>query len=598
MSDADLIFSRPPATSGDLIFGEAPAGAIEIDATLPGLTLVCVMTYQTNVSRPVVGQTTTSSQVAERLSPGVRDAIQSHLPAPASTTAPHQVATPAASQTRDVIEDMLPVKVGPAARHTEADKLQVQVAAPHSEMLRGSRLATSTRSQDGMRVQTTVSTSSQDRYRDRRPSVSTRSQDGVSAGFRGAWSHQKGVRVPVSCGARSQDAMRPPAGASVIVPPEPHVCYTPSAHLLFRASQAVNGALIFICDNHGNVPGESTVIVPVRRTYMVLNNVGLRRVTGNIELPASSMSITLDEKSWTFGFNAALPAEALPYLGRETDGSPALLEASVNGQAFLVLAEKVGRTRTFPQGGLRVSGRGKAAILDRPYAPVQQFTSTSGRTINQMMLNVLTANGVPLGWDVDFGLTDWFVPANTWAHQGTYISALNDMAAAGGGYLQPHPTDDTLILLPRYPTAPWEWGGVTPDFVLPDSVVTQESIDWDDKAEYNAVVVAGTTAAGILGNVTRDGSAGDLSAEMVTHPLITHVDAARQRGIAVLGDTGRQALVGLRLPVLPATGIILPGKFISYEVDGETFFGLSRSVSVQVEGLANVWQSITVETRA
>ena len=101
----------------------------------------------------------------------------------------------------------------------------------------------------------------------------------------------------------------------------------------------------------------------------------------------------------------------------------------------------------------------------------------------------------------------------------------------------------------------------------------------------------------MLGQVTRAGSAGDLLAPMVTDPLITTAAAARQRGISILSDTGRQQEIGLRLPVLPTTGIIRPGAFVQYEDAGQIRLGLVRSTSVEV-GLPEVFQSLGVECHA
>ena len=43
---------------------------------------------------------------------------------------------------------------------------------------------------------------------------------------------------------------------------------------------------------------------------------------------------------------------------------------------------------------------------------------------------------------------------------------------------------DSAHVLPRYPTAPWDWAGVTPDFLLPESVVSVEGTEWLEKAAY------------------------------------------------------------------------------------------------------------------
>jgi len=149
-------------------------------------------------------------------------------------------------------------------------------------------------------------------------------------------------------------------------------------------------------------------------------------------------------------------------------------------------------------------------------------------------------------------------------------------------------------VLPRYPVAPWDWAGVTPDLELPSAPVVVEGVQWQSKAAYNRVFVRGD-GAGIVGQVTRTGTAGEVTAPMVVDQLITAAAAARQRGLAVLGDTGQQAAVSLSLPVLAETGLILPGKFVRY-VDGATErLGLVRSTSLAWEQ-PKLRQTITLET--
>ena len=84
---------------------------------------------------------------------------------------------------------------------------------------------------------------------------------------------------------------------------------------------------------------------------------------------------------------------------------------------------------------------------------------------------------------------------------------------------------------------------------------------------------------------------------MVTDALITHADAARQRGISLLAPSGRQAMVSLQLPVLESTGVIPPGKMVRY-VDGTTTrVGITRGVQVDVR-MPEIFQQIEVETYA
>ena len=161
----------------------------------------------------------------------------------------------------------------------------------------------------------------------------------------------------------------------------------------------------------------------------------------------------------------------------------------------------------------------------------------------------------------------------------------------------PHPSEKILRVRHRYPVVPWDWWtDVTPDFVLPVDTVGRESLRWIDKPAYNRVFVAGQET-GVLGQVTRTGTAGDVLAPMVVDALITQAAAARQRGIAVLADTGRQIEVTLRLPVLPETGIIEPGAFIAYQDGGVARLGLVRSTRIDA-GLPEVWQTLGVQSYA
>ena len=341
-------------------------------------------------------------------------------------------------------------------------------------------------------------------------------------------------------------------------------------------------------DEHG------TVLVPVRRVYMTTNNLTLTRVSDGATIPAYSFGMSLDADSWTWSWQAQLRATALPLIQPGPGGDPVDVLATINGTPYRLCVEQYGRQREFASTRISVRGRGRAAILDAPYAPTLNHGNTAARTAQQLMADVLTINGVGIGWDVDFALTDWLVPGNVWAHQGSYISAILEIAAAAGGYVQPHDTAQTLRVLPRYPAAPWQWHTLTPDFELPSAVVSVEGTEWQRKAAYNRVHVSGTTA-GVLGEVTRGGTAGDVVAPMITDALITHADAARQRGLAVLSDTGTQAHISLRLPVLEETGVIPPGALVRYVDGATTHLGLVRATSLEWSA-PKLRQTLAVET--
>ena len=327
----------------------------------------------------------------------------------------------------------------------------------------------------------------------------------------------------------------------------------------------------------------------------MINSITLHRVDTGAELHAYSFNMSLDYQSWTWAWNASLHSDAAPHLGRDSAGDPPELAVFVNGVEFRLRLERKSRDRRFSPTRWAVSGRGKASVLGSDDAPRQSFRNTADRTAQQLMADVLTVNGVPMGWTIDWGLEDWLVPAGAWALQGNYIDAINDIAGAAGGYVQPHNTAATLRVLPRYPLPPWDWDSVTSYVQIPDDAAEVEGTDYIDKPAYNRVFISGI-GAGVFGPFTRAGTAGNVIAPPVNHALITHPDVHRQRGIAELSDTGRQEIITLNMQVLPESGVIVPGQFVRYQGES-TVMGIVRSTSIDWSR-PRLRQTLEVETHA
>lgn len=428
------------------------------------------------------------------------------------------------------------------------------------------------------------------------------------------WQEGRGVRhqrlevvcdgTPVRSGTRTrwQDARKPPPGRSWhVIPPQPrHLCYDPAdlGKLQFGIDTSALGVLAFWC-RHGGGGGDqpaATITVRRRRSYIMLTSLEVVRADTGQPLPAlvDGFSMRLDRGSWTWGFSLNVHAAALPLLQPDADGLPRELEVRVNGQPFRMLAESCARSVQHPRAVLRVGGRGKAALLDAPFADVRSFTQPTARTAQQIALDVLTVNGVSNGWTVDWVLADWPVPAGTWAHRGTWISAINDIAGAVGGYVQPHDTDAVLRILPGYPVRSWELASATPDIELPPGIATVEEVEWVNKPVYDALYMQGEPGNALYYR-KRAGTAGDKPAPMAVHALLVHADAAAQRAIAELSDTGRQVAQKLTLPVLPQTGIIRPGQLLRYTDDADVVrTGVVRGVGVQA-GAARIEQTLEVQ---
>lgn len=621
----DLVFAQPPRVHPTwLVFGDSdtsthPDSMLEVfgvlpelvarlhlvigmpvalQAVLPDLVGMVAVKYQSQTQRPMVAQVQTWSQVSLVTESGLTQPQQ------------HAQATNAGAQ--EQAQNAASIRQGVSPSYVEAIRSSREVGssfqdgcatrsrlhANWSDGLADRRVNSTSPFQEGLRAPTVRAVGRfEDGLHDRRAWLEN-SWAGAIPRNKGYTGHA-GAAIPLRRYLPSafEEAWVPRPGVHLIpVIPPVDPTYWGTA-LLFACPTLAAPMLVFgarQCD-FPDIPPTGVVTVAVRKVYVVINDVSLRRASSGVEVPVNSLSLSLDASSWAWGFDAVLPHSAQSLIEPNGTGVVELL-ATVNGTTFAVLAENISRERSFGQTSIRLTGRGKNAVLAAPYAPVITFTNSQARTARQLMDDVLTINGVPMGWNVDWALTDWNVPAGVFSHQGTWIEAMSVIAGAAGGYLLPHPRDQTIRVRHQYPVPPWEWSTATPNFVLPVDAVEKESLRWLEKPFYNRVFVSGQEA-GVLAQVTRSGTAGDLLAPMVVDALITEAAVARQRGLAVLSDTGRQIEVSLKLPVLVETGIIEPGDFVQYREGGVNRIGLVRSTQVQA-GFPEVWQTLGVQTYA
>lgn len=573
-------------------------------ATLPAMTVAIKAVYDSDTARPVVAEPHSGWQLAIKRPVDMTDRFGSTLRMPLVRDSRWTKAIKRPVDFTDRFGELLRLHQSDTVRFSEAIKLNTGMCDGWGELSNRARPALRSTFQNAQHLGVGLLDAWQERFRDRRPTLVSPWGIAQRMGLVRTSLFQNGQPYVVVDRSAWENAIEPPIGTSgppVIPPVTP--CYTPpkgnEVYLVFKDEPGTTD-LVFVCEKIEPPPETPTIVVPIKRVYLVNNSSSLHRVDTGQQLPAFAMNLSLDVDSWTWGFSAGLPLSAMPLLARQSDGQPAELAAVINGVEYRVLAEGIRTTRQFgSMPTISLTGRGKQALLDKPYAPITNFINQADINANQLMMQALTVNNVPLGWDVDFQLEDWLVPAHAFALTGSYMGAVTQIAAAAGGYIQPSPVDQTLRALSRYPTAPWNWDTTHIDYELPSDVVTVEGIDMIDKPVYNHVYVSGTSS-GVIGSVKRAGTAGDQELEMITDPLCGDDIVARQRGRVALSDVGRQERVTLSLPVLPETGIILPGKMVRY-VDtqaNKTRIGIVRSMQTAVSqsALAETWQTIGVET--
>jgi len=332
--------------------------------------------------------------------------------------------------------------------------------------------------------------------------------------------------------------------------------------------------------------------------YVMLNTAYLTRLPERTPIDITSLTIGTDWDSLYWTLKATVGSDAALALLEPTEDGPILVEASVNGHLWKFQVDKWTTGEAFGSKSRSIDGRSISAQLGAPLAEIRTYTEAEARTAQQLMASELENTG----WSVAFnGLDDWLVPGGIHCYQDqTPMQVIKGIADTCRAIVATDMAAQTIRIKPRYKVTPWALSSAVPDLVIPASMAARKDGEWDERPFFNAVYVAGE-AGGISATVTREGTAGDLQAPMVTSKLITATEAARALGIAVLGASGKWSKHRIELPVFAAPnvpGVIQPGSIIEYSLGASSWKGFVTAVSVTAprtrDGL-KVRQTIDVE---
>lgn len=347
----------------------------------------------------------------------------------------------------------------------------------------------------------------------------------------------------------------------------------------------------------GITPDSALYILPAR-FYMAVHSIEAHLLPSLEAVPIFDVSLSADSGSFAWTFSANGPADLFDALA-PTGGLPPSIRVTIDGMQWTFVVDSLQQATAFGKRACRLAGRSPTALVGAPYSRETARLNSTARNAQQLAAEALALTGAALDW----GITDWLVPAGAWSHTGTPLAAVQAIAEAAGGYVNSHRSAATLLVRHPYPTlpggvpgGPWSWGGAfAADVELaPDAIITS-SIDRRDGPDVDGVYVSGT-AQGVLAHVRRTGTAGAKLAAMVTDPLMTANAAAQQRGLAVLGAAGAKHLVQMSLPVLTSganPGVLDVGQLVQIN-HSVPWRGRVRSVGVQA-AQPSVRQTISLE---
>lgn len=329
---------------------------------------------------------------------------------------------------------------------------------------------------------------------------------------------------------------------------------------------------------------DAAIIIPTRRVYLVSNTASIVRVRDGLDIAATAVNIELDTDSWAWQFSAQIPRIAAAEMTDEEEVS-----IHINGEQWDCVCDGWQSNQSFGRESAALTGRSRSAYLSPTHMLPGAVSEAAPAMVQQLAASLL-----PFGWTLDWQATDWLVPGGFFSLDNqTPIEAIKYLAEAAGGFVLPHQRNQHLVIRPRYPVAPWQLDTTPADIAIPHAIITTLGSDFQPGQVANGVWVSGGHQ-GISALVKRQGTAGELQAQSITHPLVCDVLAARAQGIVALAQTLPRRTHSIELPLSADTGLILPGAVLA--VDNWKGFNRGVRVSAAMQGRAmTVRQQLSVE---
>lgn len=308
-------------------------------------------------------------------------------------------------------------------------------------------------------------------------------------------------------------------------------------------------------------------LAPVDWWYIV-NEIKVTRLDNGQEIQIYSGDYGTDRSSWSWSYNLSIPF----YEKSKTepiDGQPVILKIMINGNEHRMLLENISRSRQFGKDVYKLSGRSPTALLDAPYSPTRSFTQENERSSVQLVQAELDRvnSDIVLNWDLIDAL-GWILPPESLSYSNlTPIAAIKLIVEAAGGFIYSEPASNTLTIKPRYKKTWWDSIAIDDyDRVIPESIVTDQSTDYQPYPDYNGVFLT-NDRTGDTGKVKRIGTAGDVLQESINSPLLTSTTVMHSKGREVLAKAGLIENHSLLMPITQEIGLCLPGELVAFNGD-------------------------------
>ncbi|UNT60686.1 hypothetical protein [Acinetobacter towneri] len=331
--------------------------------------------------------------------------------------------------------------------------------------------------------------------------------------------------------------------------------------------------------------------IPNQNWWYILNSLSVTRLDNDAEILVYDGNYRTDRSSWAWSYSLTVPHTEIAKL-EPINGQPVILKILVNGHEHHMLLENRTRSRNFGNITYTLTGRSQTALLDAPYAPLRSFLQENERTSVQLAQAELDRvfSDTVLNWQLidDLG---WIVANNSLSYSNLApIAAIKLIAESGGGFVYSEKGSNTLSIKPLYKKT--FWGALTVDDydrLVPDSLVTSQSTDYELYPDYNGITLT-NDRTGKQAQVKRTGTAADVLLPPENNPLFDVVSMGAF-GKSKLAKAGMIETHTFTMPISAEVGECAPGEVFAFNAQ---WWGIIESVSVSFSH-AKVNQTIKVE---
>lgn len=362
-------------------------------------------------------------------------------------------------------------------------------------------------------------------------------------------------------------------------------------------------------DSRGVIGDLDPPIDPIKPPYLIMNTIEFYAVIGDeqIAIEPSDLGLKLDLDSYAWELTGTLKGvTSKNYILPDSDGPKALM-MTINGWSWVFAVKSYKRSSRLIGESYTFTAVSRSQFLTGDWSDKVSYSVDAEINAWQLAETLLT----PLGFTLErtnvtewYRTPDWTLQAGSvsWANV-TPLDIVSQLAAAAGGTVQPHRTNDTIIIAPRYRISPWEWATAQDSafsHLIPEAMIVDgsETGDFTRTTELERVLVSGTTH-GAVTEVIRRNTTGAVSAADVSDVLNQDNAVNAERGRNILCDSGIIEQLSIQLPLMPpgqAPGLLEPGQLVKIlRENGTSTIGMVLSNSIKPDSVSSVWQSAVLE---